>query len=1091
MASVLSDVPRKYEENSDDLEQARIRFGPLEVGDGSAALGSLAQERRRRLLTHERSLSQTRSRFSLSDKVDPADVMPTAFKTISHHIEDPVSDSLDDAKARQFADLTWNTDSVREVAQKLSTDLTTGLSDKLVSEKVKIYGLNVQSPPPNRLLKKLFVYFFGGFGVLLFGGGILVIISWKPLGQPPAVANLILGIVLLVVFLFQGIFNLWQDFSSSRVMDSIHNMMPVECVVLRNGEVITMSAKDLVPGDVVYLKSGNKVPADMRICENSADLSFDRSVLTGESKPIPASTTPDNPSNSNYLESWCIAMQGTFVVNGSGKGVVVAIGNETIFGSIAKISSTEKKGLTPLQKEVLRFVIITTTIIVTLVVLMIILWATWLRHSYPDWINVPTLIVDLVSIAVAFMPEGLPIALTTCLVITANEMRKCNVLCKSLAVVETLGSVSVLCSDKTGTLTKNKMFVTEVSIGDSEITPEEDEKVSRGVSLLQTIAGVCNEAYFEKTETGERVTKGNATDIAVLNYVDEVVSVTDVVLPKWTKKGEVTFNSKNKFMVRLVEPVSQDSWEEIGTKADYDNYLLTVKGAPDTLLERCSSYFDNELSSVMTLDAAAKQRISEIQKRWSSGGKRVILLASKLVTKDEFSEPLLEDSTRSVEHLTAATEHGLTLVGLMGISDPPRERIPEMVQSLKDAGIKIVMITGDFELTALAIGKMCGIVDENSSGSDGVEHLDRNYVIEGVKKSQLPDVEHQIDRSIVVSGHSLGDLNDNQWDNLTNYSEIIFARTTPEQKLKIVMEFQKRKHIVGMVGDGINDAPSLKQADCGISMIDGSDLAKEASDLVMLNSIHSIIDALKFGRLVFENLKKTIAYLMPAGTYSELWPVLLNIIFGLPQALTSFNMIIICCVTDCIGAITLSYESSERNLLFKKPRVLTKERLVDAQLFLHSYFVIGTFYTFTSMAMAFLNFQRHGIRFSEMSMKYGSFEDLPHFDEIAAMSSSIYFINLVIMQFFNLFSIRTRYLSIFQHTPLKNPYMFAVPPIALAVTFLLNYIPAIQSSLLTNQVPVEYYFIAIGFGAIVMVYDELRKWYVRGHPKSLIAKLSW
>lgn len=294
-------------------------------------------------------------------------------------------------------------------------------------------------------------YFFKGFGSILLVASILVFVSWKPLGDPPAVANLALAIVLLAVFFIQAAFNAQQDWSSSQVMKSITAMLPDDCLIHRDGSHQHIMATELVPGDVLIIKAGDKLPADVRFVEISSDAKFDRSILTGESLPV--SGTVDS-TDDNYLETRCIGMQGTHCISGSGIGVIVATADKTVFGRIAKLTNEPKTGLTTLEKEILRFVIIIVAIMLVNIILVIVVWAAWLRKDHPDWINVPTLIVDCVSVAVAFIPEGLPIALTASLTITANLMRKSNVLCKSLKTVETLGAVSVICSDKTGTLTK-------------------------------------------------------------------------------------------------------------------------------------------------------------------------------------------------------------------------------------------------------------------------------------------------------------------------------------------------------------------------------------------------------------------------------------------------------------------------------------------------------------------------------------------------------------------------------------------------------------------------------------------------------------
>lgn len=1074
-----------------------ITFAEGERKDGISVPGRA----RRRLSFH--SSNRDDDLFTIRERVQPDVVLPAVFKTISHEVETRSEHQTElDPASGKFAGITYHTDDPEKLVVDFGTDVTYGLSSAQLVARRKEFGPNVQSKPPSRLLKKIFMYFFGGFGGLLLTGGILCIVSWKPLGNPdPAIANLILGIILLFVFLFQAMFNFFQDFSSSRVMDSIHNMIPVETLVVREGNFEQVDSKILVPGDIIKFGTGVKVPADIRIVEASPDLSFDRSILTGESDAVPATYRSD-PLHSNYLESNCIAMQGTFVVGGSGKGIVVATGDHTIFGTIAKLTSEPKKGLTPMQWEILRFVLMTSSIIVTLVVLIIILWCAWLNKDHKGWLTVSGLIVDIVAVAVAFIPEGLPIALTTCLIITANQMRKSKILCKTLSTVETLGSVSVLCFDKTGTLTRNNMTVTDVCKGDDEDSVTELKSQESGeteftdalTTHFLTICSLCNDATVSKDGS----LNGNATDKAVFTYSDSIMPKWELE-QKWSSRFQIAFNSKDKYMANLLDAnssfqIPEKTWSQIGIElplGQEENFsLLTVKGAPDILLKRCTSILQRDGDDrvvVQNLDDQNLDKIRTIQQKWSRGGKRVILLTSKMVQPSTID---FTDRFSATERLREESSDGMTLVGMLGIEDPPRKNINTVISRLRDAGVKIVMITGDFELTGLSIAKQVGIVTGNVDTYQDV--------IVAATKEPVSNDDTPIPRAVSIVGSDLNTLTDDEWSRVVRYEELVFTRTTPEQKLMIIKRFQKHKHVIGMTGDGINDSPSLKQADIGISLIDASDIAKEASDIILMNNtdaedelFNSIIDALEYGRLVFENLRKTIGYLLPAGTYAELWPVLMNVIFGMPQMLLSFLMIIICCITDCAGAIILAYESSERNLLQKKPRSVTKEKLVDWKLFLHSYFTIGTYYCFTSFMVAFLNLTRRRYKFSDFSLSYGTYEDLPNVEDYINMSSSIYFVNLVIMQLFNLFAMRTRYLSMFQHLPMKNKYLFAVVPITLGVTFIVNYIPAIHSALGTAQVPVEYYFIAVGFGAVVLVYDELRKWYNRKHPDSFLAKIAW
>ncbi|KAL1611800.1 hypothetical protein SLS60_000020 [Paraconiothyrium brasiliense] len=942
------------------------------------------------------------------------------------------------------------------------------------------------TPPPSGVFGKIMGYFFGGFGSILLVASILVFIAWKPLGNPPAKANLALAIVLVVVFFFQAAFNAWQDWSSARVMASIGTMLPDQCLVVRDGNQASISATDLVPGDIVIIKQGNKLPADVRFVDVSSDAMFDRAILTGESEPCPATT---EATEDNYLETHNIGMQGTHCISGSCIGICVATGDNTIFGRIAKLTSEPKTGMTPLQREILRFVLIICVFITAVVVLIVILWAAWLRKDYPNWIDVPLLIVDCVSCAVAFIPEGLPIALTTSLTIVANIMRKNKILCKSLKTVETLGAVSVICSDKTGTLTKNSMVVTDIYAGGEEYTPEAardlmavlrsenniaalSKKREDVMEDLRLLSGLCNAGEFDAATMhlpiSERKINGDATDQAILRLSEGLGSVAEL-RQTYKKVFEVAFNSKNKFMVRLMAPASQD--------ASNMQCTLMIKGAPDIILPRCTSIVGDH-GEVLPLTEAQTRRIEQIKDDWSRQGKRVILLARKKTVAPFSSNPEKE--------VQVAAREGLTFVGLLGIVDPPRDEIPSVVNILRNASIRIFMVTGDFKLTAQAIAEECGIISDSSSVDD-LTALSRQ------EKNRFSR------RAIVLSGPELMTLNENQWDQLCDYEEIVFARTTPEQKLRIVKEFQSRQNIVGMTGDGVNDAPSLKAADIGIAMGSGSDIAIEAADMVLLDSFAAIVAAVEYGRLVYDNLKKTILYLLPAGSFSELWPVVTNVAFGIPQILSSFLMIVICCFTDCAAAITLAYEKPESDLMLRPPRSPKKDRLVNTRLIFHAYFVVGLLECFLSFTMAFWYMQRKGIPFTAIWLKFGNYD--PQYDpeyiiQTTNEASSIYFVTLVVMQLFNLLATRTRRLSIFQQPPVfnkktQNLLLFPAMVFAIVVVFIFCYPPSVQDAIDTTTIPVEYWFFPVAFGIGLLVLDEARKWAIRTWPSGLLARMAW
>ncbi|KAM0447590.1 hypothetical protein ACHAO4_008917 [Trichoderma viride] len=1054
-------------------------------------------------------------------EVEPATALPVLYRTLSIDMERAQGEK-DSATRRRYSDATmadledleWHTVSIQEISRKLHTSIETGLSIQGVKDKTEEFGPNTPTPPKSQLLKKIFFYLFGGFGSILFGGCILVFISWKPLGEPdPAVANLALGIVLAIVWLAQAAFNAWQDFSSSRVMKSITGMLPEDCSVLRDGSRRLVPASAVVPGDILFFSAGNKLPADIRFVDVSTDAKFDRSILTGESNPLPAVT---ESMEKNYLETKCIGMQGTHCTSGSGLGVVVATGDKTVFGRIAKLTNKPKTGQTALQKEIFRFVLIIATLMILMVVVIVALWAGFIRHKYPDYISVSTLIVDCVSVAIAFIPEGLPIALTASLTITAGIMKKNNILCKSLKTVETLGTVSVLLSDKTGTLTKNQMTVTDCLIGSKVLTVTEallemgdksDPQQKAAINQLGVTSAVCNAGEFDPTTIRlpipERKILGDATDQAILR-LSELLGSVKKSRELWIKRFDLAFNSKNKFALRVSSARDQSSLETSLSTSESDgfdakkDYVLMIKGAPDVLLSRCTKYVGVD-GGVHDFDAAIRSSIEEAKNSWSSEGKRVLALARK-VLPGSIIQTNPEDNAFEREAMELART-GLTLIGLVAIEDAPREEVPGVIETLHRAGIRTAMVTGDFQLTAQSIARSCGIISVPDAEVHSIANLPRTPPIFVPKKNNKSNHLPSETKAIVLTGQDLMTLLPHQWHTLvTEYTEIVFARTTPEHKLQIVREFQSQSYVVAMIGDGVNDAPSLKQADIGISPASGSDIAVEAADMVLLNTFSAIPEAVLYGRVVFDNLKKTIAYLLPAGSWSEFWPVFTNVAFGLPQILSSFLMIIICCFTDCATAISLAYEKPEANVMLQPPRDIINDRLVDWKLLLQGYGFVGMFETVLSFTMSYWYLQRKGLSFGSLWFSFGSIPtpEGQTDDDVTAhltVASSVYFITLVVMQWFNAMALRTRHLSIFSHPPLFNPktqnwLLFPAIVFALAIGLIFTMIPGIDY-LGCAPVPVQHWFIPMALGLGLLCIDELRKMMKRKYPGGVVARIAW
>ena len=656
------------------------------------------------------------------------------------------------------------------------------------------------------------------------------------------------------------------------------------------------------------------------------------------------------------MESPSIGMAGTHCVSGSATGVVVATGDRSVFGQLAKLTNTPDNSLTLLEKELYCFVAAIVGVMITMVLVIIIVWAAWLRKDYPDWLTASLLIVGCVSIAVAFIPEGLPIAVASSLTITASVMKKNNILCKSLKTVETLGSVSTICSDKTGTLIKNIMTVSDCLVETEETSASaaigivlmalkngRSTKFSAALKQLAEIGGICNAGEFDAATlhlpADQRKVMGDATDSAILRFAEQIVAINNT-REKWRRIYKVAFNSKSKFMIQVIDAAdTSDQGPGEGTTA-----WLTIKGAPDILLPRCLFYLDSK-NETRPLSQEHRKYVETVKNRWSAQGKRVILLARKAlapkhlergVDTPEFEDRIIEESKMQLE-----------LIGIIGIVDLPRSEIPEIIRTLRGAGIKVHMVTGDFKLTAQAIETECGII---SVPRDAVEDATAlSYVTPTDTISRTSNTT----RAIAISGEELKGLDEDQWSKLCAYDEIVSARTTPEQKLKIVKELQSRGETVGMTGGGVNDAPSLKTADAGIAVGSGSDIAIEAADMVLLDSFSAIVEAVKYGRVVFDNLRKIICYLLPAGSFAEFWPVMTNVVFGLPQILSSFLMIIICCFTDCAAATAIAYEKPEADVLLRGPRDPKKDHLVDWKLILQAYGITGFLETALSFTMSY------------------------------------------------------------------------------------------------------------------------------------------
>ncbi|KAI8072363.1 putative Na/K ATPase alpha 1 subunit [Gongronella butleri] len=1069
-----------------------------------------------------RTLSRRNSMQSANEKVEPGyEHIPIKFRTLSMDVTNSISagteksgkkkQDMDDSE--YFASMDFHKLSNEAIIQQLNSSEKQGLDSASVETRLKLNGHNVFLTKRPNYLWKILRYVFGGFCSVLWVGVITYFLCWMPLSTPPivpdgspSVINLALAIVVMIAIIVQASFSAFQDWSTSRVMKSILNLLPAECLVVRDGKVTKIQASELVSGDIVQLKLGNKVPADIRLLQVSNDLRFDRSILTGEVEPVEGTS---DQTDDSYLESKNIALMGTYIVNGNALGVVVLTGNNSVMGRINSLTMNGKEKKTLIQMEISRFVTIIVCLTIALVIILLIEWLAFLHRVHPDFQNVVALLMNLMGCVVAFIPEGVPVGVAMTMMMIANRMKKNNVLPKGLTTVETLGCVNVICSDKTGTLTQNKMFVVNAGFADGECTPEEcrDAMVSGAnkhligaYKQLHLASYFCNNATFDPATmdmpVAQREVNGDATDSAILRFAATLGP--DIYDEKtFDRTFEIPFNSKNKWMLAMYRagPDATPMNEIFGGKAN-DN-LIFVKGAPDVLMPKCTSILCSETNTIMPLDVKQAEKVRVVQEKWARNGQRVLVLCRRF-----FTPAAEEGSNAYTDEIVSHGVQDLTIIGLVGIMDPPRPEITHTVAECRRAGARFFMVTGDFGLTAAAIARQIGIITTSR---------DPDTYIDIAKIAQDDEEKFQGTTSLLLTGSDLLKFGDMEWNTVCKYEEIVFARTTPEQKLKIVKEFQKRDGVVAMTGDGVNDAPSLKAADVGVAIVTGSDVAIEAADLVLMDSFDSIVEAIRLGRLVFQNLQKVIAYLLPAGSCSEIWPVLINAFAGVPLPLSAFLMIIICCFSDLFPALTMIMEEEEFDLLSMKPRNAKRDHLINLKIYGQCYLFMGSMQTICSIGMFFFYIQTAtGLTWFDF---VGTYSPGPWGDKGFGMSPDgvaltasdfawqvqigqcVTFVTLVILQWGNLLSVRNRCLTFVEGDPFRakrrNLWVFAGMASALIVAIVVTEVPWFNNVMQTGPVPIRHWLIPLPLALGMIVMDDIRKVIVRVFPNSFVAKAAW
>jgi len=696
-------------------------------------------------------------------------------------------------------------------------------------------------------------------------------------------------------------------------------------------------------------------------------------------------------------------------------------------------------------------------------------------------------VVFLIGIIVANVPEGLLATVTVCLTLTAKRMASKNCLVKNLEAVETLGSTSTICSDKTGTLTQNRMTVAHMWFDNTTIEADTTEDQS-GVSFNKTsttwkalarIAGLCNRAVFKADQDHIPILKrdcsGDASESALMKYVELSEGSVKDMRDKNKKIAEIPFNSTNKYQVSVHENADPDD----------NRYILVMKGAPERILDRCSTILMN--GEELELDEKLKEAFNTAYLELGGMGERVLGFCHFFLPEDQFPQ--------GFEFVTDEPPNfpleNLCFVGLMSMIDPPRAAVPDAVSKCRSAGIKVIMVTGDHPITAKAIAKGVGIISE---GTETVEDIAARLNI------PVNEVDPRQAKAIVVHGSQLKEMDQSDIDDiLQHHTEIVFARTSPQQKLIIVEGCQRQGSIVAVTGDGVNDSPALKRADIGVAMgIAGSDVSKQAADMILLDdNFASIVTGVEEGRLIFDNLKKSIAYTLTSNI-PEISPFLMFIILSIPLPLGTVTILCIDLGTDMVPAISLAYEKAESDIMKRQPRDPVNDKLVNERLIAMAYGQIGMiqatagFFTyFVIMAEnGFLPSKLFGLRKpwddrsqNSLTDSYGQEWTYDQRKILEFTCHTAFFVSIVVVQWADLIICKTRRNSLFTQG-MTNWFLNFGLVFETCLAAFLSYTPGMSNGLRMYPLHWTWWFPAMPFSLAIWVYDEIRRYILRRYPGS-------
>ena len=743
----------------------------------------------------------------------------------------------------------WFSKSGEDVAKFFETDMIKGLSSEQVEEKRSVYGTNEIVSKNKKSIAKMILEQFQDFMIIIL---IIAAVISGVVGQSNG-EGFTDSIIILVIVILNAVIGVIQELKAQKSLESLKNLSAPHSKVIRDGKLQDLESKYLVPGDIVVLETGDYVPADLRLIE-AVNLKTQEAALTGESLPVEKTTEKIDKEDIGIGDRLNQAFSSSLVTYGRGKGIVVSIGMQTEVGKIATMLDSVDDSETPLSR---RLEALGKTLGIAALVICLVIFAV---GSFVHGREIFEMFMTAVSLAVAAIPEGLPAISTIVLSIGVQRMVKRNAIIRTLPSVETLGSATVICSDKTGTLTQNKMTVEKIFYN-NEIFGVEEKKynVDDHLRLLMNSMILCNDTKV--TKDGEEFKlAGDPTETALVDLGIKLNMLKTTMDDENPRVEEIPFDSERKLM-STVNNTNQ-------------GLFVYTKGGVDEILSKCSKiYLDNQ---EMALSAENINYIKQVNEEMAKGALRVLAMAYKRVDK--------VPTRNEMNNL----ESELVYIGMVGMIDPARPEAKEAVEKCKTAGIKPVMITGDHKVTAMAIAKDIGILENESEA------------ITGSELEKMPQEELE--------------------KNVKNYS--VYARVSPEHKVRIVKAWQSQGEVVAMTGDGVNDAPALKTADIGAAMgIVGTDVAKEAADVVLTDdNFATIVSAVEEGRRIYDNILKAVQYLL-SSNIGEIIVLFVATMFGwLAEPLLPIHILWINLVTDSLPALALSVDPAEKDIMKRKAR---------------------------------------------------------------------------------------------------------------------------------------------------------------------------